>query len=212
MNTRVYQQINLYQPIFRRQRQVFSCSTMLQILGIFAVALLTIYWYGRWQVIGLEAEAALLEEREGAYSAQLANLDTSSGLTRRREVDSELGRLTATLVEQQRLINVLAETPLGDTKGFSAYLAALARRHQAGLWLTSMTINGASGAIELVGESLAPDRVPSYLLTLGEEDALAGQRFDDFDIERLEETTRVRFSVSSRSASQRTDSNGAPRR
>ena len=36
----MYQQINLYQPIFRKQRQIFSAVTMLQALGVVAVALL----------------------------------------------------------------------------------------------------------------------------------------------------------------------------
>ena len=83
MSTRVYQQINLYQPIFRRQRQIFSALTMAQAVGVFVTALLTIYGYGLWQVRGLEAEALQLEGREKAYSAQLARLDPSSSIERR---------------------------------------------------------------------------------------------------------------------------------
>jgi len=36
----MYQQINLYQPIFRKQRQIFSATTLAQVLGIVTVALL----------------------------------------------------------------------------------------------------------------------------------------------------------------------------
>jgi Tfp pilus assembly protein PilN len=200
MSTRVYQQINLYQPIFRRQRQIFSALTMAQAVGVFVTALLTIYGYGLWQVRGLEAEALQLEGREKAYSAQLARLDPSSSIERRREVERELERLNTTLIEQQKLIDVLKEQPLGSTEGFSSYLDALARQHERGLWLTEIKINGASNAIELVGHSLAAERVPAYLLKLGEEEALAGQRFDDFEIERKSDSDEVSFRVSSRAA------------
>lgn len=202
MSTRVYQQVNLYHPIFRRQKQVFSSATMLQVVGIFIVALTTVYVYGLWQVRGLEAETVQLEGREKAYAVQLASLDSGSGVARRREVEAEIKRLSATLLEQQRLVSVLTDQPLGNTDGFSGYLSALARRHTAGLWLTSVMVNGASNAIELAGESIAPTLLPEYLLALGEEDALAGQRFDEFRIERIEDSTNIEFRVSSQAASE----------
>ena len=39
------QQINLYQPMFRKQEKVFSALTMLQITGFFIVVLSGIYAY-----------------------------------------------------------------------------------------------------------------------------------------------------------------------
>ena len=198
MSAAPYQQINLYQPIFRRQRQIFSAVTMLQAAGVVAIALLTIYGYGLWQVRGLEREALQLEGREKAYSTQLARLDPASSTAQRREAEQELERLTATLLMQQRLIDVLEERPLGSTDGFSSVLAALARQRSRGLWLTGITINRVSEAIELVGESVEPGLLPAYLLQLGEEDALTGYRFDDFEIERSDETRTITFRVSSR--------------
>ena len=200
MSQALYQQVNLFQPIFRRQKQIFSAATMAQATAVVAVALLTIYAYAVFQVRGLEAEALQLEGREKAQSTQLASLDPSSSLARRREMELELERLNARLVEQQQLIDVLEEQPLGSAEGFSGYLAALGRRRSSGLWLTALSINGASAAIELVGESIRPELVPSYLLTLGEEEALAGLRFDEFEIERKVGERNVEFRVSSRAA------------
>ena len=54
-----------------------------------------------------------------------------------------------------------------------------------------------AGAIELLGESVEPGLLPAYLLQLGEEDALTGYRFDDFEIERSAETDTITFRVSS---------------
>ncbi|HUF74422.1 MAG TPA: hypothetical protein VMR74_16180 [Gammaproteobacteria bacterium] len=197
MSERVYQQVNLYQPIFRRQRQVFSSMTMLQSVAIVCVALMTIYFFGLWQVQGLEVQMLELEGRERAYSAQLARFDPSASGERRAEIERELETLSATLLAQQRLIEVLREQPLGSTTGFSAELAALGRRHRPGLWLTELRISGGTSSIELVGRSTEPGMVPAYFDRLGQEEALAGQRFDRFELERHEDGDGVTFRVSS---------------
>ena len=198
----MYQQINLYQPIFRKQRQIFSAVTMLQAAGVVAIALMTIYLYGFWRLAGLEVEVVQLEGREKAFTAQLDSIDPDLGFERRQEVEEELERLNATLLSQQRLIEVLREQPLGSTSGFSANLAALARQHSDGLWLTAIVINGASGAMELAGQSVRAELIPEYLLRLGEEEALSGQLFDRLEIDRTDQRSEVVFRVTSRAVDQ----------
>jgi Tfp pilus assembly protein PilN len=202
VSQKVYQQVNLYQPIFRRQRQVFSAVTMLQSTSVVIVALMTIYFYGLWQVKGLETQVLELEGREKAYSAQLARLDPSVNADRRAQIEQDLKTLNATLLAQQKLIDVLREQPLGSVSGFSAELAALGRRHRSGLWLTEIRINGGTNSIELVGRSESPAMVPAYLLRLGEEEALTGQRFDQFEIERDADGNEVTFRVSSKAVAE----------
>ena len=174
----MYQQINLYQPIFRKQRQIFSATTLAQVLGIVAAALLLLYGYGLLQVRGLEGEVVQLEGREQALITQLARIDPTQNQHRRTEVEEELKKLNAALLTQQRLIDVLREQPLGSQTGFSGYLAALGRERTPELWLTQFAINGSTGALELAGRSTRPELVPEYLQRLGREQALTGQRFD----------------------------------
>ncbi len=114
-----------------------------------------------------------LEGREQALTTQLARIDPSLSANRREEVEQELRRLNATVLDQQRLIEVLRDGPLGNTGGFSPYLAALGRRRAPELWLTQFAINGGSGAIELEGRSTRADLVPEYLQRLGREPVLA---------------------------------------
>jgi Tfp pilus assembly protein PilN len=207
----MYQQINLYQPIFRKQRQIFSAVTMLQALGLVAVALLGLYGYGVAQVSALEADVVQLEGSERALTTQLMRFDPALGANRRAELDAELKRLNATLLDQQRLIDVLRMQPLGDAAGFSGYLAALARQRTPELWLTEVAINGGSGAIELAGRSLRPELVPEYMQRLGSEAALAGQRFDLFEIERDAQTGESMFRATSRAAALALADNGERR-
>jgi hypothetical protein len=203
----MYQQINLYQPIFRKQRQIFSAATMLQALAIITVALLGIYGYGLLRVHGLESEVVQLEGRERALTTQLARIDPSLNRGRRDEVAGELARLNATLLDQQRLIEVLREQPLGLTRGFSPYLSALGRQRTSELWLTAIAVNGGTGAIELAGRSLDAKLVPEYMQRLSGEPALAGQRFDRFEITHDDETGEVVFRATSRAAALRLAAN-----
>jgi hypothetical protein len=196
----MYQQINLYQPIFRKQRQIFSATTLAQLLGIVAAALLAIYGYGLVQVRGLEGEVVQLEGREKALTTQLARVDPGLSNNRRAEVEEELKRLNATLLAQQRLIEVLRDQPLGTTAGFSGYLAALGRQRTPELWLTQFAINGSNGALELAGRSVRPELVPEYLQRLGRETALSGQRFDALQIDRDTTTGEAVFRATSRAA------------
>jgi hypothetical protein len=196
----MYQQINLYQPIFRKQRQIFSAVTMLQAVAVVAVALLGIYAYGLAQVSSLEVEVVQLEGRERALTTQLMRIDPTLSTNRRAELEAEVRRLNATLLDQQRLIEVLRDRPLGRVEGFSSYLAALARQRTAELWLTEIGINGGAAAIELAGRSLQPELVPAYMQRLGTEPALAGQQFDRFEIELDDETGESAFRATSRAA------------
>jgi hypothetical protein len=193
----IYQQVNLYQPIFRKQRQVFSARTMAQAIAVVAVALLGIYAFGVWKLSALDAEVVQLEGREKAFAAQLGRIDPNLGASRRAEVEQEIKSLNATLLDQQRLIDVLRDQPLGTTQGFSSYLAALGRQHTPLLWLTSLTINGATRAVELGGRSVRAELVPEYLQHLGAEAALVGQRFDRLDIERDKDSAEIDFHVKS---------------
>jgi MSHA biogenesis protein MshI len=170
----------------------------LQALGLVTAALLVIYGYGLVTVRSLEAEVAQLATREQALTMQLARIDPELGRGQREQIERELGRLSSKLLEQQQLVEVLREQPLGSAEGFSGYLAAIGRQREPALWLTGIAINGSTGAIELAGRSLAPERVPEFMQRLGREPVLAGQRFDQFEIERDEETGEAMFRATSR--------------
>jgi hypothetical protein len=205
----MYQQINLYQPIFRKQRQIFSAVTMLQAVGVVALALLGIYAYGLAQVSALEAAVIQLEGREKALTTQLLRIDPELSANRRAELEAEVRRLNATLLDQQQLIEVLREQPLGRVEGFSGYLAALARQRTPEIWLTRIGINGGTAAMELAGRSREPALVPAYMQRLGTEPALAGQQFDRFAIELDAETGESTFRATSRAALRVADNGGA---
>jgi hypothetical protein len=196
----MHQQINLYQPIFRKQRLMFSAVAMAQGAALVAAALLAFYGYGVYKVGRLEAEVTRLEGLEQAFTAQLGGIDPSLAASARAGVEQEIAALNATLADRQRLIDVLRDQPLGGSEGFSGYLAALARQHRPELWLTRIAVNGGTRALELAGRSVRAEAVPEYLRRLGSESALAGQRFDRLEIARDEGSGEVQFHATSQAA------------
>lgn len=196
----MHQQINLYQPIFRKQRLMFSAVAMAQAAGLVTAALLAFYGYGAYKVGRLEAEVTRLESLEQTYTARLGGIDPSLAANARAGVEQEIAALNATLADQQRLIEVLRDQPLGGSEGFSGYLAALARQHRSELWLTRIAVNGGTRALELAGRSVRAEAVPEYLRRLGAESALAGQRFDRLEIARDDTSGEVQFHATSRAA------------
>jgi Tfp pilus assembly protein PilN len=196
----MHQQINLYQPIFRKQRLMFYAVAMAQGAAHVAAALLAFYGYGVYKVGRLEAEVTRLEGLEQAFTAQLGGIDPSLAASARAGVEQEIAALNATLADRQRLIDVLRDQPLGGSEGFSGYLAALARQHRPELWLTRIAVNGGTRALELAGRSVRAEAVPEYLRRLGSESALAGQRFDRLEIARDEGSGEVQFHATSQAA------------
>src|SRR4051812_33188494 len=51
------QQINLYSPLFRKQKKLFTALAMVQALGIVVIALVGLYGYARVQVTELAGQA-----------------------------------------------------------------------------------------------------------------------------------------------------------
>ena len=80
------------------------------------------------------------------------------------------------------------------------------------LWLTAIAVNGGTGAIELAGRSLDAKLVPEYMQRLSGEPALAGQRFDRFEITHDDETGEAVFRATSRAAAITLANNGERRR
>ena len=62
------QQVNLYQPIFRKERRKFSAMTMLQAMGIAVLGIGLLYGYTFWQVRQLRGEVAQTDKQLAAMT------------------------------------------------------------------------------------------------------------------------------------------------
>jgi Tfp pilus assembly protein PilN len=192
------QQINLYQPIFRKQAKVFSAKAMVQGGAGVLAGLLLFYAFGAWQVRALEAQRAQAEQRR---TEALARIESLRALHPERARDAALEarvqQLAKELDARSRILTQLGSGAEGNTQGFSAHLEGLARQRPAPLWLTRIAIIGAGTDLRLVGSTLQPEAVPQYLQRLAGEPVFSGAQFRHLTITRAEKSSHVDFTVQS---------------
>jgi hypothetical protein len=200
----MHQQVNLYQPIFRAEHRHFSARAIVVSLGVIAAGLAAITAFSWWRVTALEKDLRQLESQANHQSslASLATATLAQGESL-SAIETHVAALSIELDRRQQALRFLVSGQAGVRLGFSDRMAALARRHVDGLWLTGVTLTSMQGQLALSGVALNADLVPAYLEGLAAEPALAGARLDQFEIVAPEEPDRagVDFSVSSSAVS-----------
>ena len=191
------QEINLYQPIFRKQKKVFSSKALLQASALVVGGLLLVFGYGVWRLQGLEEELLALQGQRQAASQRLEKLAKQFPQREKsRVLEAELQRLTRDVRLRRKVEQLLTSGAYGNRKGFSEHLAALARQHIAGLWLTNVEISEVSKGVGLAGSAVDPKLVPKYVQRFSNEPSLAGMRFQHLRVDRPEpESARVQFQL-----------------
>jgi hypothetical protein len=179
------QQINLYQPILRREAKKFSAATMLQAAGAVLAGIVLIYGYGWWQLSALHAQ---IRRADQDHQAALAQFERAAREIETRPADphleQEVRELERQLAASGYLAQLARDETLGARQGYAPYFVALARQHLDGLWLTKIVVAGAGRDVTLGGRTVKAELVPSYLQRLSREQSLAGTQFEVFELAR----------------------------
>jgi hypothetical protein len=182
------QQINLYNPIFLQKQKHFSAATMLQALGLLLVGVLAFYAYAVNESRTLTRVAADTRQQFQSQTEQVGKLTrefSPQGMS--RLLDEEVARAGARLKQREELLALLRTGGLGNTEGFSRYLAALARQTVSGVWLTGFSIGGDESELRLSGKVLHSDLVPAYIRLLNREEVMRGRRVAEMRLTAREE-------------------------
>jgi hypothetical protein len=174
----VTQQINLFNPIFRKQKKYFSSVTMAQALAIIllACALLAVDASIRMRALARQAAEtdALLAARQQRLTevkVQFAPRQKSTTLA------AEILEAQQELVMLQNASATVQRGGFGDTIGFSPYFRAFARQSIDGLWLTDVRLASGGSAIGIQGNVLQAPLVPQYMGRLASEPVMKGKSF-----------------------------------
>ena len=199
MSAAVSQQINLHQPLFRKQRALFSAQIVLRIGAIWAIALGVIYALSLWNEGVLARERSKLEAQRDSASKRLEQLTASQAEPgQSQRLEEELAALSQQQAQKEGVLRVLARGELGSTAGFAPQLDALADRRIAGVWLTHVGLMEGGREISLRGETSGEDLLPSYLERLAGNGGFPGARFGDVRIERQAEGDLLSFEMHTR--------------
>ena len=191
------QQVNLFQPMFRQERRVFSAEAMVISLALVAAGLGLIYGFAQWSMAGLESEMAGLTAQQEAARKQIVGLEKQlPGRRKSKLLEAEVTRLQNAVAEKQAVMKAFAGGGLGNTAGFSGHLEGFARRRVDGVWLKSFHISASGKGLELSGAARRPDLVPALLQRLGKEKIFAGMQFRSLQITRAEgESQELAFAL-----------------
>jgi hypothetical protein len=179
----VSQQINLFNPIFLKQKKYFSALTMLQALGLILLGSALLAVYVNLQLSHLKQEAAITSANLKASEARLAVVNQTYGAREKNKaLDDEVRHAEAEVLALQQVTATLQRGDFGNTDGYSEYFKAFARQSVSGLWLTGLSLSGAGSEIDIRGRALQPDLVPTYISRLRQESVMRGKSFGTLDI------------------------------
>jgi len=192
------QQVNLYTDELRPRREKLQAGAALSVLALALVVVIVTAGVVRYQESRLQAQVEARQQQNEQLRQSVEQL-TAEAEARQPdpEVEAALERVTATLSRRQRLLERVERLAAGETTGFSAPLAALARQVPKGLWLTHIRLDGRQGDVGLAGMTEAGRLVPMYLEKLGDEPAFAGKTFGSFRLDRGEDGRWIEFRVAS---------------
>jgi Tfp pilus assembly protein PilN len=183
------QQINLYNPLFEKKEQPFSARTMSQALALIAVGVATMHVYAAYQARSAERVAAQLGQQIIVQREQVATLSKAGAPTRSKALETEIARLEAEVKTRQTTLQALNTGELGNTAGFSEFLAALGRQTMPGIWLSSITIANSGNDLVVQGRALRADLMPAFLRALNSEPMMRGRRVTELKLSAKSPTT-----------------------
>ncbi len=179
------QQINLFNPIFLKQKKYFSVVTMLQALGLIVLGSIVFYGYAWYQVRQFAGQAMEMTKRNEAEQKRLANYANDFSPQRAAQIlNEELKALEAEAAAQSELLGTLKSGAIGNTQGYSEYLRAFARQSVNGLWLTGFDISGDGAQISLQGAVTDPQLLPAYIQRMNKEPVMRGKSFSTLQMKQ----------------------------
>ncbi len=180
------QQINLYQPMLKKQKVVFSAVTMLQVGVFFLVMFSGIYFYQLSQISPYSMQLGKIDNEINQLATQIAQLKAKQNKGKSKLLENEIQKLTEQLNKRERISSILSSRNFGNANGFSALLESFARGHVSGTWLTDISISQGGAALGLKGKTLSSELVPLYIQQLADEESLDGSSFNTMEIARVE--------------------------
>jgi len=187
------QQINLYQPILRKQEKVFSAKTLLQgnLLVLAGLMLLSAYTLFQTRQLQQQLDEAIQQRSDRQQQLSTLRLQYPERL-KDQTLQQQIEQLRGQLQNSQKLLAAVENYEDNPTQGFSAHLAGLARQDLRSLWLTRIVMRG-QRQLALEGSALSAQDVPVLIQRLGREPVFSGTEFQRVEIHRNEETGQVDF-------------------
>ncbi len=193
----INQQVNLFQPIFRKERKLLSFKVLTQACAAVLVVLLTMYGWSVQQTQQMKTDLVQLKKQQTQFSTQLAEVSVRlAGMKTDTASQLALASLEQELAARQKVVAALTRVKDSYTHGVSNYLESFSRQAPKGVWLTGFSVQAGGENLVIRGKSLRAALVPTFLQQLSSESTLSGTEFGLLQIQREKPDTRfVDFTV-----------------
>lgn len=181
------QQINLYLPEFRPNREPLRAIHMLWAGSAFLILLIALSFYSNHQHTLLLQQLEIEKKSQESIQAQLALLGAKKPAESSAEIDAKVARLQKSVQRHQRILAMISNQDLGNDKGFSSQLTAMGQAALPTVSVESFSLQRGGRYAELAGVTRSADQIPLYLQRLHKNPAFAEVGFGVLNIERESE-------------------------
>ena len=202
------QQVNLYLPEFRPNREFISAIRVLQ-LGALMVLIMAVMSANNFlRTRTLRADIQTTQSQLVAQTAITSQLQQD--LARRSSDPALVQELTereTTLAESREMLEFLRGSNLGNITGFSEYVKDVSRASFDGLWLTELNFMEGGRDVYLKGIAQQSAMVPDFInrlaagkspLTERDFSRFLGNLINTTPVEGLERTRLYQFELETR--------------
>jgi type II secretory pathway pseudopilin PulG len=167
------QQINLYLPEFQPSREPMRAIHALVSIVVVAALLMLFSVTSNLQYKKLQKQIADEQQAQSVLQKQLDALSTKKPASNGASLDEEIEKLQKDLQRRQQILDLISNQSLGNDKGFSSQLHALAKASLATVSIETFSLQKGGSYVELGGKTTAADQIPLYLQKLHEEASFA---------------------------------------
>ena len=189
------QEINLYSLEFRQGFQPLSARRIAQCALATFVVLMLVEGFTTWRLFANRDQLQRLALEQQVVSQRLAQLKQTQALSQRPKLELEINNLQAQVARREELKSIIGGQSLGNAKGFSVLLEAMARQTIPNIALSEFRILLGGDYVELDGDTREAESVPRYLQKLRGEESFSHVRFGVLTISRDEHSGVLKFSL-----------------
>lgn len=182
------QQINLYNPSFRKVRDWLTAAPIAILACVLLTSVATAAVLTKSKADGLQRRAELQATALKTSQDQLLSLSKAAAEGKPDpQLAADLANAREMLKGREEVMKILEAGTVGNTSGFAEYLRGFSRQSLSGLWLTGFTIGAGGSEMEIRGRMLNPSALPEYILRLKTEKVFQGLSFSSLTIKRPED-------------------------
>jgi hypothetical protein len=189
------QQINLYLPEFRPNRELLRAIHMAWGVFAFLIFLIAISVYTSYQNTELQLQLAQVQQSQQALQKQLQTITQQKPAEAAVELDAQIQKLQNDLQRRQQIWAMISHQDLGNDKGFSAQLNALAKASLNTISLETSSLQRGGTYAELSGKTRSADQIPLYVQKLRSDPSFANVGFGVLNVQRDEASGLLQFSL-----------------